>query len=729
MMTTDEAAVDPLMGDQRQGMSEDEFETFLGSEISDAIQYIDGEVAPDRQQNQEYYIGLMDDVVAPADRSQVVDRSVANRVNQMLPSLIRVMFSGRLIGEYRPNGINDVEAAKLLTDFVNDVVLRHDNNIELIGYQWGHDGLLNKVGVVKAWWCEKYETEDYTLNGLDDAKFGYLIGRIQGDPELSIAAYQSQSSLSEVPGYDGQPMLIEAETHDAVVRRTKNKSYVKIEVIPPEEFVISRDARSLEDGVIKSHRTERFIGDLLAEGYPEDVLETLPKADSFASIEEYTRSGQSDRFLSDNKDKKLRKVIIHEGIVRCDKDGTGLKDWYFVAGGKDGGFGSKAVVLKCEPYLDQVVFADFCPNPMPHTFWGRCPADEAKEPQRARTALLRQIQDNLYLTNNPQRQVYVQGIVGQKLEYVLNSAPGAIIPATSMEPIIRDLTVPFVAGHSLPMLDWWDNEAGERSGSKRGMQPLADQSLSNVAPTVAAIAQTDREAQTWMIAKLWASGGLRKLFTGILRILKRYQDFDRMVKMSGQVVKIGPEQWHEFEDWNVNISTGLGTGSKERDMAMVSLVVQKQEAILERLGPNNPLVTLGMYAQSLRQAVEIAGINPDRAFRDIPMDYAPPPQPPPPDPKMVQVQIDAAAKAEELKLKQAESAIKIETETAIKAAELRTRADLDKEKADREFALDIRKMQQEYALREKEIEAEADLKLLAIASKGGGEYTNIRRPD
>lgn len=712
--------------DQPQGMTEDELESFLGSEISDSIQYIDTEIAPARQQNAEYYLGIMDDVLSPQDRSQVVSRDVSTRVNQMLPSLMRAVFSSKVVGEYRANGIEDEEASKVVTDFVNEVVLRQDNNIELIAYGWGFDGLLNKVGIVKIWWEEKFETEDQTLSDLDDGRFGYVFGRVQGDPELEIIAHQSR--VVPVQGQDqyGQMVVFAEEKHDVVVRRTVNKSFVCIAPVAPEDFVISRDATTLEDAIVKSHRKERFIGDLLTEGYPMELLEKLQRSDGFSTQDELIRSGQSNRFIDHKKDDLLRKVVIHEGICRCDADGTGLKEYYFVAGGNSGSFGTRATILKFEPYLDQIYFADFCPNPVPHTFWGRCPADEAKEPQRAKTALMRQVMDNLYLTNNPMRQVYVGGIVGQKLEYAMNSAPGAILPTTTMEPVVRDLAVPFMAAQSMPIIDYWDNEAGERSGSKRGMQPLNDSSLSNIAPTVAAIAQTDREAQTWLIAKIWASGGCRKLFRGILRVLKRYQDFDRMVKMSGQMVKIGPQQWSEFEDWDANINIGLG--SKEKEMAVYAAASQKQQEIIEKLGLSNPLVTLGMYAQGLRKMADISGMNADAWFRDLPLDFAPPPQPPPPDPKMVQVQVNAAARAEELKLKREEAAIEIETSTAIKTAELREKARLDQEKSDREFILDTRKMEKEFFFREKEIEAESELKLLEIAAKVNVN-TNIPRPE
>ena len=45
--------------------------------------------------------------------------------------------------------------------------------------------------------------------------------------------------------------------------------------VPPEEFLISRDARSLEDARFVGHRRRRTVSSLIEEGYSRDLIESL----------------------------------------------------------------------------------------------------------------------------------------------------------------------------------------------------------------------------------------------------------------------------------------------------------------------------------------------------------------------------------------------------------------------------------------------------------------------
>ncbi len=102
-----------------KGMSDEQFKDLVGSEIRDALNYIDSEIAPERSLNYQYFLGEMDDVPAIDGRSTVVVRVVADYVGFILPSLLRTMIAGRKIIEYPAKGQADAAAAKAATDFVN----------------------------------------------------------------------------------------------------------------------------------------------------------------------------------------------------------------------------------------------------------------------------------------------------------------------------------------------------------------------------------------------------------------------------------------------------------------------------------------------------------------------------------------------------------------------------------------------------------------------------------
>ena len=89
---------------------------------------------------------------------------------------------------------------------------------------------------------------------------------------------------------------------------------------------------------------------------------------------------------------------------------------------------------------------------MPHSLVGRSVADQTQDLQLIKSTLLRQMLDNLYLTNNPEKEV-VEGLAN--LEDLMSSRPGGI-KRVKQPNVIRMLETPFVAGASFPMLDYID---------------------------------------------------------------------------------------------------------------------------------------------------------------------------------------------------------------------------------------------------------------------------------
>lgn len=622
---------------EAKGMSEDDFKGLIGAEIRDALTYIDSDVAPRRQINYQYYMGEMPDVPSVDGRSSVVVRVLADYIGFILPSLLRTMIAGKKVIEYIAKGVQDEAPAKQATDFVNETVLRLDNHIENTCYGWGFDGLVNKVGILKVWWEEEHDTEDFNVQVPDDP---HLLG-------LTMAVQEAQSQGLEIVGYAPAP---QGGAHQLQLRKTTDKSHVKFDVIPPEEFVISRDARTLETSRLQSHRSYKYVGDLIAEGFDRDQVMRLPTyQDSIATNSEaQTRQPGVVMYATPQSgDPMLKKVAVHEGTILCNKDGTGLKRWYFVAGG----WASQIEVLECKPFEDEFYFCDFCPQPVPHLFFGNCPADDLLPIQRIQTVLARQVQDSAYLSLAPQREVVVNNIVGGRIEYVQNMSPGAIIPVTAVG-AVNNIEVPFVGEQVLPLMEYWDNQAQNRTGTSRNQVGLDPEVLQNQSATAAALQDSASKLKLETVARIWAAGGMRKLGRAILRILKRRQDFARMVKMNGVETPVDPRAWAELEDWDVAVNTGLGTGNREKDVAVMAQLVAKQEEILLKLGPSNPLVSVPQYAQALNDLAELSGVHtPSKYFNTLPPNWQPPPQPPKPDPKVQVAQIQAGATIEAANIK------------------------------------------------------------------------------
>lgn len=688
-------------------MGKEEIEKFLAGEISSSLNYIDSQVASRREQILRYIQLDMYDLPVQRGHSSVVDGTVGNQISMMMPGLMRIMTGGPTIGEYAARGDEDEEFAKVATEYVNQVVMKEDNNGELIIYNWGYDALTQILGVCKGYWEEDIEENDETYENMSDDEFARLFMGVQADPTLSIEAHD----FNEEGG------------HSVTVRKTTNRSRIRIDNIPPEEFVISASARDLESAVLRSHRTYERAGDL-REKYG-DKIDELPTYDPFHIHQERLIRGQVwDWANNDETDPDMREIAVHEGIVRCNYDGKGIKEWYFVAAGNN----EITELLEIEPYDDQIQFYDFCPQPLPHTVIGRCPGDDLVQLQKIKTAVLRQTVNNLNQANAPQRLVYNNGLAKGGLEALINRVPGGIVLANSAfttgSAPVQELATPFFAQHSFPMLTYFDEEAEKRTGVSRSAMGLDPDTLQRQTATQAAISQSAAMGKIEMIARIWAVGGMRKMFRGILKILKKYQDFPRRVKMRGEIVSVDPRMW-PADDWDCTINTGLGTGSKDRDMAVAGLLTQKIEQLIMQAGPNNPIAGLGHLAHAYRQLAHLSGVqNADSWFNDIPTDFQPPPPPQQQDPKMMEVQarIQEAQMRLQMDRQKAVADAQLQRDIAIHKAELekavaQAKSDNEAEKIRTQMALEVEKMEREHALKVAELELEADLELIAIKEK------------
>jgi hypothetical protein len=658
-----------------EGMGEDAFLNFVTSEIRDTIGYINSDVSKRREMAINYINLDMPDLPVMVGRSSVVDATVGSQIGLMMPGLMRIMVGGPRVVEYVAQNPADERATKVASDYVNNVVFKLDNEGERVVYDWGYDGLTQVVGSVKAYWLEEYEYKEETFERISDDQFAQLFQSIQADPSLEIVAHEAQSILDQVDTVDpmGQPvtMVKENNLHTLTVKKTINVSKACIENMPPEEFIVSRSARSLEDAVLRSHRTYKRAGELKELGYDPAKVDAIPTYEDFTTGQ--TEWNKFDRWKSssDQKDPDMRKVAVHQAIVKCNFDGTGIKEWYCVLAGNE----SQVDILEIEEYDCQVIFADFCPQPLPHTFYGRCPADDLVPIQKVKTATIRQTMDNLYKANTPQRIVATAGLQKGGLEALQNQVPGGLVLANSVD-AVRDLAVPFFAQHSFPMLAYWDEEAQKRTGVSMAAMALNPDVLQNQSATAANLAQSAAMSKLEMIARIWATGGMRKLFRGILKILKKYQDFPRNMKVDGGIVPINPQDWPQIQNWDVSINTGLGTGSRDKDLTMLAMIEGKQAQIIQAGGPQNGVVTPGQYANTIRKMIEATGIqNTSQFVNDVPTDFTgPEPQPPQPTPDTV-VNAEALKQIEGMKVqqKQAEAQARIASDQQVKVAELASR--------------------------------------------------------
>jgi len=718
------------MAKSKKSMDEGKLAALVRSGIDDAISYDNTELSMQRGKAIEYFRGEMKDVPAQDGRSKVTSHDLSDAIGWILPGLMRVFTASDTIAVYEPQNPNDEPFAKQATDYVNYVFMR-----ECAGYrtlsQAFHEGLLFGNGIWKHWWDEskEYETLDYT--GLDDMAFTQLVM----DEDVEVLQHTAEVDIQiVVDPATGQEVEQQSITHDCKIKRVCQYGKLIVCSIPPEEFLIERGAKSIEDARFVCHRSLRTRQSLIDDGFDRKKVMTLPEgADLDTTDEQVARWGRINPVRnSSDTDPLMVEVEVYEAYLRCDYDGDGYAEWRKVV---MAGSGESNMILSNDEWSDDVPFSDAVPMPEPHRWNGRSLFDELEDIQKVKTVLLRQTLDNLYLSNRPQRQVVENQV--KNLDEVINPTIGGAI-LVKQAGAVADMAIPFVADKSYSMLGYMDELSEKRTGVSRQSMALDPDALQNQTAAGQMMAQSAAYAKVELYARNIAETGLKRLFRSILKLIVRHQDRPRMIRLRDQWVEMDPRSWNANMD--VTVSVGLGSGSRDRDLMILQQIAAKQELIIAQGGPNNGIVSLEQYSNTLRKMVETAGIrNPDSFYSEVTQDkmqQMQQAQQQKPDPEAekakAQIQIEQQKAQAQAQLDQQKAAASIQTQREKNAMDMQAAREkgalelqLMQEKFAAQLELDRQKAAQDAQLRRDEMLLEAQLTAEANRLKAAME---VRKP-
>lgn len=582
-------------------MTDLEIEGIAREAVQDAVDFCESEIAEDRIKAQRYFDGEVD-IGEEDGRSKVVATKVRDTIRAIKPSLMRVFLSTDKPVEYVPRGTEDVQAAEQATKYM------HYQFNELNGYRVlndaFHDALVKKSGIVKVYWDMYQEQEVYDFQDLNDMEFTLLVN----EPDVEVIKHTARTSIE----IDESGMEVDNPIHDLKISRTMERGKMCIESVPPEEFFIDRNSRSIDDYYCVAHRTEMRVSDLVAMGYDyEEVydLSGLQHSDTFSEVEEYERRGyESDYSDEDVQDPSMRLVAITEAYMKIDVEGTGVAQMHKVVLG-----GNKYKLLDYEP-CSHLPFAVFEVDPEPHTFYGRSVADLIINDQDAATAMLRGVLDNVALTNNPRVEV-VDGAVN--IDDLLNNEIGGVI-RVKQAGTIQPQSIPFVAGQTLGALQYFDQQVEDKTGVTKASTGLSPDSLQSTTATAVNATVQAQAAQIEVMARNLAEGGMRQMFKLMLQCMTQNVDEEQMMRFQGNsYVPVDPRSWNSTMDVSINV--GLGTGREDQKVAVLNQTLQTQIQIFQTYGPGNGMVSLTNIRNTLSDILAINGVrNSDRYF--APMD-------------------------------------------------------------------------------------------------------------
>lgn len=650
-------------------MSEDELKALVNLEQRQSLGYTSSKLSAARQKAEYYYLGLPAGDLSPPEidgRSSVVSTDVRDTIESMLPQLMVTFCGGDKVAEFEATKPEDTQKAELATEYVNYLFFKK-NNGHAISYTWMKDALLQKNGIVKVWWDTRNEETKEEYRALNQVELSEIMddaeveiteqstypdedevkakqkqleamaqslqqandqyhqaaqAAMQGDPKAQQAVQQMQGQLQQMAQ---QMQQVQAQPpamlFDIVCKRKKSQGKICIENVPPEEFLISRGAKHIQDAKFVGHRVERTLSELKSMGYKNiDNIATGDENQS-SNLERIQRLSYNDEnaYASDEfneADESQRKVWVTEAYLRCDFDGDGISELrkVTIAGNE----------LLDNDVVDFIPFVSITPVPLPHTFFGLSIADLGMETQKTKTSILRAQLDDLYLTVNG-RYFAVEGQVN--LDDLLTSRPGGIVR----------MKQPGMAGNlnqgrgdtgaAMQMMEYMQQDLENRTGWSRMSMGNSTAALNQTA-TSANIVTNKADMRVDLIARNFSEGFV-ELFKFILKLACQYQNKKEMTRVAGQWTEIDPREWRN--EFDITINVGIGMGNKDQRIQHLMALIAQQEKVFP-LGVTNPEA---IY-QSSAELAKLLGFKGGERFFNDPSKQ--PPQPPKPDPEQMKMQ-------------------------------------------------------------------------------------------
>jgi hypothetical protein len=673
-----------------------------------------------RAKNIEYYLGLNTNP-APEGRSQVVDRSVYETIQVMLPSLVRI-FAGSSdeICKAVAIGPDDEAAAEQTT-----AVLRHyvteKNNWEQICADWIFDSLVSMNGYAMAYWDESKRLIREEYEGQSDEQVAALmqdknIHVLQHSQEIDeqatadaqeafeqqSAQYQQFVQLAQSQAQQtGQPPQIPPPPqppspvllHDLVIERAENDGKVCIRVLAPEHCTVSSDTPNwmLDECPYFEYREQKTIADLRSMGL--EVDEDVSDDEDNDNEEDMAR----DRF-GENRDEQnkgvMRLVWARMVWVKADAEGDEQSRLYYaIIVGR--------TVLFAQP-VGRIPVASMTAQPLPHRHIGMSVAETITDLQDIKQAVKRGGLDNLYLANNGRH------VISSKVnvEDLLDSRPGGVIrmldESLPGEGHVLPLVHPFAFDSIVQSLEYFDQERQNRSGASRYFSGTDAGAINKTAQGTMAL-QNMASMRIEHIARMMAPA-VESLFSAVWEIVSKHANKALALKLKGQWTMVDPQAWRTKRD--IRISVGVGAGNKESMMAQLQM----------QLGAQVNLMPIGVAGPeqihaTVTEMAKLAGFaNPARFWIDPSQT---PPKPPPPMPEQIKAQsamqikqMELQADAQKFQAEQIGKMRELQAQQAAKITELRAQLELQAQNDARDHERELQKAALDAQIKEMESQRE-----------------------
>jgi hypothetical protein len=556
-----------------------------------------------------YYLGLPNGTEIEG-RSQITSTDVADAIEWIMPQIMKSFTQNNEVVIFDPVHQGDEKQAELESEYVYEVLMKQNDGF-IILHQFVKDALMQRNGILKCYYAKHNETKtsDYTginedqLNMLLSAEGIELIEQSQYiDEQLTLQKQQAiQAQLQQIQQQMQDPQFkqqfqapgssdelvqkiegLKAELekpvflYDVKIAVQRLRGQIYIDPVPPEEFRVNNqhNSISLEKARFTAHVALKSVSDVIEEfGIDLEGTKELPEGANFYD-REYRFSLQGESVFNDrvdSGDESQRLIEISECYMQMDVEETGIAKLFkvTVAGGD-----SPTDLLKIEE-LESMPWITTTAILMSHKFEGLSITDRLKQIQDQKTALWRNMFDNMYLQNN-QRNVVVENQVN--MDDLLVSRPGGIIRAKRTDAIMP-LATPQLGQDAYNMMTYLDQVRAGRTG----VDPDGQANPANIGDRVGSQGvdrlMNAKEELVGLIVRVIAETGIKPLCIKIRDLSIKHIDAVVDFRFRGQWYNIQPSAWPDRTKCTVRV--GTGTGDHKIQVAALSTVLEIQKGLAD----------------------------------------------------------------------------------------------------------------------------------------------------
>jgi hypothetical protein len=556
----------------------DAYEWSVKALIADAVDFEESELAFTREVALDYYNAVRPSLLAedeeeitgdpPVDddasgsRSTVVSSDVRDTILSIMPSLVRMFMGTEHAVEFMPNSEKDSDMATNATDYIR-WKFWDDNDGFFVLYDAFWDALTLRAGIVT--WGTEHVTRRTrkTFSNLTEEQLTLIMGETEMEPKIV--------SHSPPRMVDGVGQVVD----EIVIEYSKSMPHTWVDSVAPEDFRISRNAKSVKTANLVGYEEIVRVSDLVEMGYDlEDVLMFAGVTNNF-SMDRQIRNPGGDTYYPLNDQ-------VRYGCfwVRMDKDGDGVNELRAIKT-----IGDNYDIID-DVEADAATMALFLSDRTPHTAIGGSIEKLVEDIQRIKTNLIRGSLDSLTQSIWP-RSVFNELLTNA--EDVMSDDIGSAIrtrgdPTTA----VHSFTTPFAGKDALDVAQYMDTIRQSRTGISEASKGLDPKALQSTALSGIDLIASGAQERIEMIAYILANSGVKEMYAGLLK-----EVIDNPNK--GEQFKVG-DVWKNADpslydpSMRVKVNPAMGKGSDLTRLQALQGVAASQQAIIQNYGFGNGVV-------------------------------------------------------------------------------------------------------------------------------------------